>query len=247
MAFSTELSVLSHDIDTNCNATPSAVVRYFQETVDRNMRCASPSYQELFNRGLSFIVSRTAFKIYRPIKEYEVLSVSTWAVETRSAAFPRCYTIDVGGERVAECVMTWALLDMKEDKLLRGSDFDTSCYGHGELLELPFPSRLRIPKEMEFKSVGEISVEFRDIDRNFHMNNTKYFDLLWGYIPSFEDFYLSECLMNFCGEAKLHEKIEVFISNAEINEADELCYYFKTTADGKPNIEAKFTLRKYNS
>ncbi len=243
MAYSTNLEVMSHDIDTNCNATPSAIVRYFQETVDRNMRNASPSYQVLFDKGLSFIVSRAAFKIYRPIKEYEELAVSTWAVETKSAAFPRCYTIDTGGERVAECVMTWALLDMNEKRLLRGSDFDTSCYGHGELLELPIPSRLRIPKEIEFASAGQVFVEFRDIDRNFHMNNTKYFDLLWGCIPNFEQYYLTDCLINYVGEARLHERLEIFISKAEISYSGETSYYFKTTADGKPNIEAKFTLR----
>ena len=70
MVFSLNLEVMSHDIDTNCNATPSAIVRYFGETVDRNMRASSPSYQELFNKGLSFIVSRTAFKVYRPLREY---------------------------------------------------------------------------------------------------------------------------------------------------------------------------------
>ena len=98
MAFSLDLEVMSHDIDTNCNATPSAVVRYFQETVDRNMRDASPSYGELFDRGLSFIVSRAAFKLYRPIKEYEKITISTWATASKSAAFPRNYVIEANGE-----------------------------------------------------------------------------------------------------------------------------------------------------
>ncbi len=244
MAFSMDLEVLSHDIDTNCFATPSAVVRYFQEAVDCNMRSATPSYQDLFNSGLSFIVSRTAFKIHRPIKEYEKITVSTWAVESKSAAFPRCYVINSGQERIAECVMTWALVDIASGRLLRGSEFDTSCYGTDELLELSMPTRLRIPKEMEFSSAGKINVAFRDIDRNFHMNNTKYFDILFGFVPNFKKYTLTECLMNFVGEAKLGEEIEVFMSEAEESELGDVSYYFRTEANGKPNIEAKLTLRE---
>lgn len=242
MAFSLELEVMSHDIDTNCNATPSAIVRYFGETVDRNMRVCSPSYQELFNNGLSFVVSRTAFRVYRPVKEYEKIKVTTWATISKSAAFPRNYIIESNGERVAECIMTWALLDMKSGKLLRGSDFDVSSYGVGDLLELPVANRLRIPKETAFSECGKLRVEFRDIDRNRHMNNTRYFDILFGYIPNFERYYLSACQMNYVSEAKIGDEIDIFISEPELDESGELSYYFRTETRGNTNIEAKFTL-----
>lgn len=242
MAFSLELEVMSHDIDTNCNATPSAIIRYFGETVDRNMRVCSPSYQELFDKGLSFIVSRTAFKIYRPLKEYEKITVSTWATLSKSAAFPRNYVIEANGEKVAECVMTWALLDVNNGKLLRGSDFDVSVYGTGELLELPMQNRLRLPKDIPFAQVGKEKVSFRDIDRNRHMNNTKYFDILFGYIPNFEKYYLSSCLMNYVNEAKYGDTVDIYISEPKTDENGELSYYFRTEVDGNTNVEAKFTL-----
>ena len=242
MAFSLELEVMSHDIDTNCNATPSAIIRYFGETVDRNMRVCSPSYQEHFDKGLSFIVSRTAFKIYRPLKEYEKITVSTWATLSKSAAFPRNYVIETNEEKVAECVMTWALLDVNNGKLLRGSDFDVSVYGTGELLELPMQNRLRLPKDIPFAQVGKEKVSFRDIDRNRHINNTKYFDILFGYIPNFEKYYLSSCLMNYVNEAKYGDTVDIYISEPETDENGELSYYFRTEVDGNTNVEAKFTL-----
>ncbi len=243
MAYTLKTAVSSHDIDTNCNATPSALLRYFGEAVDSNMREYSPSYQELFDSGLSFIVSRTAVRIFRPIKEYEALSVSTWATEAKGAAFPRSYIIEADGERVAECVMIWALLDMKEKRLLRGSDFDVSRYGVGEVLELS-SARLRLPRDIEMNRVGSVQVHFRDIDRNYHMNNTKYYDLLFGYVPDFDKYYMKECLLNFVGEAKLGDGIEIFISEAERSESGELSYYFKTEVSGKTNIEAKITLER---
>lgn len=242
MAFSIELEVMAHDIDVNRLATPSTIVKYFQEAVDANMRCSHPSYQELFDAGRSFIVSRTAVKVLRPLKEYEKLTVSTWATESKSAAFPRSYTIDADGERVAECVMIWALVDINEGKLLRGTELDVSGYGTGELLELDMPSRLRLPKDMAFTQCGSQKVLYRDIDRNRHMNNVKYFDLLFGYIPDCDKYAMTSCLVNYVSEAKWNDMIDIYISEPETAENGELAYYFRTETNGKTNIEARFTL-----
>lgn len=243
MAFSFDLEVMAHDIDINCNATPSAVIRYLQETVDRNLRTCHPSYQELLGMGLSFIVSRTALKMYRPLKEYETIKVTTWATETKGATFPRNYRMTSGDETVAECVMTWALIDIKDGRLLKGSEFDISGYGTGELLELDIPTRLRIPKDIELTKCGSERVMYRDIDRNRHMNNTKYFDLLFSYIPNRENVYITSCLMNYASEAKWENDINIYISAPEECENGETAYYFRTEVDGRTNVEAKFTVR----
>ncbi len=244
MAFELNLEVMAHDIDVNCNATPSAVIRYLQETVDRNLGACHPSYQELLSMGLSFVVSRTALKVYRPLKEYEPIKVTTWATESKSAAFPRNYRITAGDETVAECVMTWALLDIKEGKLLRGSEFDVSGYGTGELLEIDMPSRLRLPREMEFTKCGTERVMYRDIDRNRHMNNVKYFDLLWSYIPNCDKFSMTSCLMNYVNEAKWGDLIDIYIGTPETLENGETAYYFRTEVDGKTNVETRFTVKE---
>lgn len=243
MSFSLDLEVMAHDIDINCYATPSSVIRYLQETVDRNLGACHPSYQELLDRNLSFVVSRTALKVNRPLKEYEPIKVTTWATESKSAAFPRNYQIISGDEILAECVMTWALLDIKEGRLLRGTEFDVSGYGTGELLELDMPSRLRIPKETAFHNCDTVKVLYRDIDRNRHMNNVKYYDLLYSYIPNCEKVYMTSCLMNYVSEAKWNEDISIYISEPEHLENGDTAYYFRTEVDGKTNIEAKFTVR----
>lgn len=244
MAFEFNMEVMAHDIDINCNATPSSVIRYLQETVDRNLGSCHPSYQELLAKGLSFIVSRTALKVYRPLKEYEPIKVVTWATESKSAAFPRNYQILSGEEVVAECIMTWALLDINEGKLLRGSEFDVSGYGTGELLELPIQSRLRIPKDMPFTKSGNEKVMYRDIDRNRHMNNVKYFDLLFSYIPDCEKVYMTSCIMNYISEARWNDVLDIYMSEPELLENGETAYYFRTEAEGKTNVEAKFTVRR---
>ena len=243
MAFEYNMEVMAHDIDVNCLATPSSVIKYLQETVDRNLGTCHPSYEELLGMGLSFVVSRTALKVYRPLKEYESIKVSTWATESKSAAFPRNYRISSGEEVLAECVMTWALLDIKEGRLLRGSEFDVSGYGTGDLLELDMPSRLRLPKDIQFRKCASQMVMYRDIDRNRHMNNVKYFDLLFCFIPNCDKVYMTSCLMNYVNEARWNDTVDIFISEPETTQNGDTAYYFRTEVDGKTNIEAKFTVR----
>ena len=243
MAFRLDLEVMSHDIDVNCNATPTSVVRYLQETVDRNLLCCKPTYQELLAQNLSFLVSRTALQVHRPLKEYEKITVETWATESRTATFPRSFVIKSCEEVVAECLMIWALVNTKEQKLLRGSEFSVAGYGTGDAIELSIPTRFKIAADVQLTKCGDKIIMYSDIDRNFHMNNTKYFDTIFDYVPDREKVYMSSCLMNYVSEAHYGSRIEIFISEAEITESGETFYYFRTISDGKVNIEAKIGVR----
>ena len=242
MSFKFDMEVLAHDIDINCNARPTSIMRYMQETVDRNLLNCHPTYAELLEMGLSFVVSRTALEIDRPIKEYEKLTIETWATEGRSAAFPRSFIIKSGEETVAKALTVWALIDVNEHRLLKGSEFSVENYGTGEAIELSTPTRFKLSPDITFTKCGEKKVMYSDIDRNLHMNNTKYFDMLFDYIQGKENLYLSSCIMNYIGEAPLDKIIEIFISEP-ICENDETVYYFKTEIDGVANIQAKVGVR----
>lgn len=243
MPFSMEMEVMAHDIDINCNATPSNIVKYLQEAVDHNMKNSPVTYQDLLKQNLSFLVSKTALRVYKPLKEYSKLNVETWATEGKTAAFMRNYRILQDGAVVAECLMTWALLNTETHKLLRGSDFDVSCYGTGELLTLDMPSRFRISKDAVLTKCGEKEVRYYDIDRNLHMNNVKYYDILFDRIPNCEKLYTTSVMMNYVKEAPYGKTIEIFMTEPEKSDDGDMIYCFVTKIDGETNVEARFTVR----
>ena len=242
MAFTFNTEVFAHDIDIHCEATPSNIIKYLQETVDRNLKECHPTYEELLKRNLSFVVSRTALKVYSPLKEYSKLTVETWATESRSAAFMRNYRVLCNGKVAAECVMTWALLDTADHRLLRGSEFDVSSYGTGELLSLDMPARFKISNDISLTKCREKKVYYSDIDRNLHMNNVKYFDLLFDCIPNCQNKRMTSCMMNYISEAAFGKTIEVYSLPAEVLDSGEEVYCFKTKVDGQTNVEARFTV-----
>lgn len=243
MSFELKMSVTAHDIDANSLATPTSVVKYMMEAVDRNMLTCGPTYQQLMEKGLSFVVSRSAIEVLRPIKEYEELTVSTWATDSKNYSFPRSYMIKSGDEIVAKALSVWALLDTSNSKLVRGSEFSVENYGTGEEIKLSIPNRFKLPPELPLTLCGEKIIRYSDVDRNFHMNNTKYFDMLFDFIPNREKIYMSSCLINYLGEAPLGSTLKIYISEAEVSKDAETFYYFKTQIDGKTNIQAKIGVR----
>ncbi len=242
MAFERRISVGAHDIDINCNATPSAILRFLQDTVDENMRMCGPSYQQLMNEKKSFIVSRTALEVFRPLKEYEMLSVFTWATPGRSFTFPRSFEIKSCENTVLRCQMMWALVDLETRAFIKGSDFSVDNYSTGEIIDLSTAARLRLSPDINLKKVGEKRVMYSDIDKNRHMNNTRYFDMLFDYIPAREDLWMSSCQINYISEAPYGANIEIFISDAFI-EKDETVYFFKTVVNGKDGIAARMGVK----
>ena len=241
MAFQLKMTVTAHDIDANCLATPTSTVKYMMEAVDRNMLLCGPTYQELMDKGLSFVVSRSAIEVLRPIREYEELTVSTWATPSKNFSFPRSYLVKSGEETVAKGLSIWALLDTNQGGFVKGCEFSVEGYGTGEEIHLSIPTRFKMPIEA-LSLCGERAVRYSDVDRNFHMNNTKYFDMLFDYIPNRENIYMSSCLINYVCEAPLGSNINIYTSEPEVLE-NEVFYYFKTEIDGKENIRAKVGVR----
>ena len=242
MSFERKIAVGAHDIDINCNATPTAILRFLQDTVDENMRICGPSYQQLMNEKKSFVVSRTALELFRPLKEYEPLTVYTWATAGKAVTFPRSFEIKSGDDTLLRCQMMWALVDLNTHSFIKGSDFSVESYGTGELIELSTPTRFRLSPDTELKKVGERRVMYSDIDKNLHMNNTRYFDMLFDYIPEREKLWMSSCQVNYISEAPYGEAIEIYMSDP-FEEAGERVYYFKTVVNGKDGITARMGVK----
>ncbi len=236
MIFSEKRTVES--LDTNCSSTirPSALLRFMQEAANHNMLKCRPTYEELFQQGLAFILSRITVKCYKTIKAYDALTVETWPCESKGVTFPRSYRVLRGDEIVAEGTSMWALVDTKNHRLLKNGDIDMSNYTFGEQIDLPI--RFRIPPELDLIEVGEHTVRYSEIDCNMHMNNTNYPDMICNYIPDIENLFVREFTVSFVSEAPYKSKLSLNMAKAN----DEDVYYFRTVIDGKTNIEAKVSV-----
>ena len=231
--------VNSHDPDMNHIVSASGMMRYMQDAANCQMEGEKPSYNEVLEQGKAFVLSRLRMSIYHPLYNHDKIETQSWACESSGASFNRCYCVKKDGVIVAEATSVWALLDVANHRLCRVSDFENG-YSMDDMLQLDMPARFRIPQEINLSLVGERCVEYQDVDMNRHINNTRYPDILCGYLPTMEGMRVIKLEINYISEAPLGEALKIYMGSA-----GDGTYYFRTVrSSGKTNVEAEIMLEE---
>ena len=236
MKWTEKYKVIAPLMDVNNIASPSAQLSYMQDSANCQMEHDGPSYNELFEKGLAFILSRITISFYAPLSVHEVIESESWACPSRGATFNRCYRLTRGGDVIAEASSAWALLDTKNEKLCRVGDIEYK-YGEDAPIEPEMPARFRIPAEADMSFVAEKIVGYAEADLNGHMTNTKYPDILCSYIGDMRGRRVSGMSVNFVSEAPLGQRLNVYAG-----EYDGVHYVRTIREDGKTNVEAAIVL-----
>ncbi len=223
--------IISQYTDADGVLKPAALLRYMQEAAANAMIADGPSYEELAERGLIFVLSKITLMIYADIHANETITAETWATESVRASFNRAYRVLRDGIVVAEAASVWALLDTNRRRLVRTSDIELG-YREDAPLEIDIPAKLLLPENM--KLIGERRVCYSDVDRNRHMNNTAYADMICDHIFRSGIGRVSRMTISYQNEAPFGEELKVYASSE-----DDVHYIRTIRSDGKVNIEAE--------
>lgn len=222
-----------HDTNANREARPSKLLMYMQETANAHLLANGLSLDGLRDeRGLAFLLSRIAMKFHQPLYTGDEIEVQTWVCEGRGFSFDRCFRILRGEEVIAEAHSVWALLNLKEKRLMKNSEFS---YGFppDEPLNAGLITRVRMPQTQEMELAGERKIVFSDIDYNGHMNNTNYPDMLCDFVPDISRRRVTAMTLSFLNEASFEHTLTVLRAQHESG------HYFRTLdSDGKTCLEA---------
>jgi acyl-ACP thioesterase len=236
MKYSVKYKLTSLDIAPNGGVRPASLLRYFQEAINLQMYDNPPSTEELFAAGQAFILSRTSMHIYTKLSVYDEITVTTWANTSKGATFVRSAQIFLGDTLAADIITLWALVDMNEHKLVRVKDAKLGLSTLDELPSIPLPEKIRIP-DGEMKKVGERQVFYSDIDRNDHMNNTRYIDMICDFIPDLENKTVRSFTVNYLSESKLGEALSIYHTDNGEND-----YFRALKSDGTTSVEIMLRL-----
>lgn len=230
--WSGEYIVNANDVDGNRVVSASHILRFMQDAANWQMEVSGLSYDTLFTeRNLAFVLAGMRLSLYAPIYSHQKITVQSWPCPSRGMTFLRCYRILRDGLIVAEATSTWALIGVQDKKLHRVTELG-DVYGAEPPLELDFPGRMKFPVELVL--VGERTVEYADIDMNGHMNNTRYPDMLCGYLDSMASKRVISMVLHFQSEAPLGETLKVYHG-----ESDGVHYLRTVRSNGATNVEAE--------
>lgn len=250
MKFERVYEVTSHDTDIYNNMRPSIIIRYLQETATHQMLERKPSYAELFDSGISLILTRMDVEITEQLHQFDPILVRTWRCESRRATLRRCFEIERDGVRCVRAYSEWTNVRLSDHTILPADAVDFSEYEMDEIENLRFAPKFRFSKEIPFREIGVHRVNYAEIDRNRHMNNTNYPDMLWSRISDVEDGELTSIRLHFRKEGALGADMHMFYaplpaSFSQDPAADEQ-HGFRTEIDGKTNVEAVFGMKRRN-
>ena len=189
-------------VDRYGRLKPSTILYFAQEVAGDHFALISMSYEDLAKRGLFRAVTRHRVQVSRLPLRGETIHIETWPMPTTRVAYPRSMVAyDAKGNELFRSISIWVLMDLNTRNMILPGKSGISVVGTLRGTELASPTGL-VAKTMSNHRVRPVC--FTDLDRNGHMNNTKYLDWIDDLLPSafheshpvkeFTVCYLSEAL-----------------------------------------------------
>ena len=161
---------------------PSMILFYAQEVAGKHSAALSVSYDYLAEKRLFWAVMRHRVQITRLPGEGEHVHMETWPMPTTRVAYPRAaVAYDDNGNELFRIISLWILMDLDTRAMVLPGKSGIAVDGTLRGSELAVPNSI-MPKGLE--SCRSRTVTFSDLDRNGHMNNTRYMEWSQDLLPS---------------------------------------------------------------
>ena len=202
---------------------PSVMLYFAQETATSHCSALALDWDTLAKKRLFWAVIRHRLQVTRVPVAGDVLTVETWPMPTTRSAFPRATAAyDQNGNEIFRCISLWILMDMDTRKMVLPGKSGIAVNGLLRGSELTAPSSI-LPKAATNKF--HRIVGYTDLDRNGHMNNTKYLDWIYDLLPA-----------SFHGSHNIREFTACYLNEAR--EGQELLLSWDFPEEGCLQIDA---------
>ena len=180
--YTQEFQITDNTVDRYGRLKPSMILYYAQEVAGRHCNMLSVDYDTLAQRRMFWAVIRHRVQVTRLPMRGERIRVETWPMPTTRVAYPRSVVAyDETGNECFRSISLWVLMDLDTRNMILPGKSGISVVGTLRGTELAAPNSL-VPKDLH--SHRERAVCITDLDRNGHMNNTRYLDWIDDLLPS---------------------------------------------------------------
>ena len=199
------------EAQTDCfgRLKPSVMLFFAQDTAAEHCLLLNADWDTLASRHLFWAVIRQRFAITRLPRAGERITVETWPMPTSKVAYPRStVAYDEQGNEVFRAVALWVLMHTDTRAMILPAKSGVEVIGQARGDELAAPGSL-LPKQLENRM--QRSVVFSELDKNGHMNNTRYLDWIFDLLDSnyHRNHTLKDLTICYLSEAKEGEQIEL--------------------------------------
>ena len=169
-------------VDRYGRLKPSTILYFAQEVAGQHCTELALDYDTLARRRLFWAVTRHRVQVTRLPMRGEIVHIETWPMPTTRVAYPRSMVAyDAEGNECFRSISLWVLMDLDTRNMILPGKSGIVVSGTLRGTELALPNGL-VPKPMTNGRSRDVC--FTDLDRNGHMNNTKYMDWIDDLLPS---------------------------------------------------------------
>lgn len=195
--------------------TPASILYFAQEVAGKHCCQLGVDYDTMQNRHMFWAVIRNRVQISRLPLLGEEITVETWPMPTSRVAYPRS-TIgyDAQGKELFRSISLWVLMDTETRNMILPGKSGVTVDGVLRGMELATPNSLSLK---DLPNTDLRTVRFSELDRNGHMNNTRYLDWIIDLLPSafHENHMLQEFTICYLSEARENEEISLLWQQTE--------------------------------
>jgi len=200
------------DVDGRGQCKASALLNHLQNAATLAAEDGGFSRETLVERyGAFWMLARSWYRLARPLKYEDKLTVRTWHRGSKGALMYRDYDILANGQPVGESVSAWVLASLDSRKLMRlGTIAEFQGTDGGELCKTMTLAKLRQPGDL--REVERRPMRYSDTDLNGHVNNTRYADFACDAVEMErvpEDRFLAEMQIGYLAECRPGEVLSI--------------------------------------
>lgn len=180
LSYSMDYTVAVDEVDFSERLKPSAVLQYFQDLATLHANVLGIGFQKMLKANLIWVLTRMTVNYNRYPKIGEKITVTTFPEKPHVADAIRDYYItDENGKTIISGSSKWVVIDFNNHMIRRCSnlfDFEDSKY----IPYAPFENANRTlsDKDCDYECIMSDKVHICELDRNVHMNNARYGDIM---------------------------------------------------------------------
>ena len=229
--YSQNFTVTDNTVDCFGRLKASQILYFVQEVAGQHFSRISMDYDSLAKLGMFWAITRQKVQITRLPTRGETIRVETWPMPTTRVAYPRSVVAyDEAGNECFRSISIWVLMDIRNRNMILPGKSGISVVGTLRGMELAAPGGL-VAKDLSSHRTRMVC--FTDLDRNGHMNNTRYMDWIDDVLPAafHRDHDLQEFTVCYLSESREGQTLDL---NWDFLEENTLRVDAHRNTEGKP-------------
>lgn len=216
--FEKEYTVNAQHTDINGNVEFPYIYNILQETASFQLSTYYDSLEYLKTFGKAYVILRIDILLNRNIKQNENIKVFTWQHKKTPVKLYRNYKIEDGeGKLICEASSMWTYFDLQTRRPLPSKEIINPVIDFDE--QVNADSFVKVSNLNNGTLIGTKIITNQDIDLYQHMNNAKYINLIFDFLPNLNN--IKKFKIDFINECKLGDELKIFLEQE--NEKYKLC------------------------